>query len=244
MTYQERKYRHYIKGDNLIKFEVIEKETDLLILAETNLYNKALALVIKYRAQLENYIQKDPTFLKTLKPMFWLKWGAPKIAWDMALATRKVNVGPMASVAGAFAEYVGKDLLKDKLTKEIIIENGGDIYMKTNQTRKVGVYAGNSPFSEKIAIEINPKDSPLGICTSAGTVGHSLSFGSADAVVVSAKSTLLADAAATAIGNVVKSKETIDDGLKLAKKIHGLMGVLIIKDDRMGVVGKVKIVPV
>jgi ApbE superfamily uncharacterized protein (UPF0280 family) len=166
---------------------------------------------------------------------------SPKIVKDMAKAGKAANVGPMAAVAGAVAEFVGKDLLK--YSPEIIVENGGDIFLRSKVTRKIGVFAGeHSPFTHKIAIEIDPSDTPIGVCTSAGTVGHSLSFGKADAVVTIAKSTALADAAATAIGNVVKTAADIDAGLALSEKIRGLKGVLIVKDDQLGVRGKIRIV--
>jgi len=240
MAYEERTYRNYVKADNLVRFEVIEKETDLLIMAEKNLYDKALAFILKYRSQLEAYIQKDQKFLTTLSP-HRVQYDAPPIVKEMAAATRKVKVGPMAAVAGAVAEYVGRDLRQ--FTDELIVENGGDIYLKINQPRKVGIYAGSSRFSGKIALELDPRPRPFSVCTSSGTVGHSLSFGNADAVVIVAESALLADAAATAIGNAVKEVSDIENGLKLAKKIRGLDGVLIIKDDQMGALGKVKIVP-
>ena len=114
--------------------------------------------------------------------------------------------------------------------------------MKLTKPRRIGVYAQESSFSEKIALEISPADTPLGICTSIGTVGHTITFGTADAVIVTARSCALADAAATAIGNVVTSEETIEEGLNIAKKIKGLHGVLIIKNDVMGAWGTLKIV--
>jgi hypothetical protein len=240
MVYEERNYRNYVKADNLTKFEVIEKDTDLLILATQNLEAQARLAVVKYRTELENYIAEDPLFLKSFKPVR-VKRHAPTIAKAMAEAAKQVNVGPMAAVAGAMAEFVGLDLLP--LTSEIIIENGGDIFLKIDQPRKVGIFAGNSPFSEKIALELDPCPRPFSVCTSAGTVGHSVSLGKADAVVVIAASACLADAAATAIGNVVHEVADIDTGLQVAKKIRGLDGVLIIKDDRMGALGKVRIVP-
>ncbi|MDD5382715.1 MAG: UPF0280 family protein [Candidatus Margulisbacteria bacterium] len=239
MVYQERAYRNYVRADNLVKFEIIEKETDLLILAEKNLYDKALAYVLKYRTDIEKYIASDPQFGKTYAP-HRIRYDAPMIVKEMAEATRKAKVGPMAAVAGAIAEYVGKDLRA--FTDEIIVENGGDIFLKINQTRKVGIFAGNSPFSEKIALEIDPRPKPFSVCCSSGTVGHSFSFGKADAVVVIAQSAVLADAAATAIGNVIKEIADIDQGLKLAKKIRNLDGVLIIKDDQLGALGTIKLV--
>jgi len=239
--YEPRTYREYVKADDLIKFEVIEKESDLLILADTNLYDKAMLALLRCRADLEKYIIEQHEFATTLKP-YRVSLAASQIIKDMAGAAKKVGVGPMAAVAGVIAEYVGHELLK--YGKEVIVENGGDIFLKINKTRRIGVYAGNSPFSEKIALEIDPKDTPCGVCTSSGTVGHSLSFGKADAVCVITKSTALADAAATAIGNVVQDVKTVQDGLNLSKKIRGLLGVLIIKDDQMGILGKIKISPI
>lgn len=240
MAYQERAYRNYVKASNLVKFEVIEKETDLLILAESNLFDKALASVLKYREEIEKYISQDPQFLKSFSPIR-LRHSATPIVKEMIAAAKKAHVGPMAAVAGALAESVGRDLLA--FTNEVIVENGGDIFLKINQPRKVGIYAGTSPFSEKIALEVDPRPGSFSVCTSSGTVGHSFSFGKADAVVVIAPSACLADAAATAIGNVIKEVADIEQGLKLAKKIKGLAGVLIVKDDQLGALGKVKIVP-
>lgn len=239
MIYQQRPYRNYVRAENLIKFEIVEKESDLLILADKNLYDQAMAAVLKYRADIENYIKADPHFAKNLSPQR-VKYTAPKIIKAMAAAAKRTKVGPMAAVAGAVAAFVGQDLLAH--TNELIIENGGDIFLKINQVRQVGIYAGTSPFSEKIALEIEPRQGPFSVCTASGTVGHSFSFGKADAVVVIAQDACLADAAATAIGNVVKEIPDIDEGLKLAKKIRGLAGVLIIKDDQLGALGKIKLV--
>lgn len=163
----------------------------------------------------------------------------PKIVNEMIKAGQKVNVGPMASVAGAIAEYVGKDLMKS--SKEIIVENGGDIFMKISKPKTVGIYAGKSVFSEKLALEISPSDTPMGICTSSGTVGHSLSFGKADAVVILSKSTALADSCATATGNLIKTEKDIEKGVNFAKNISGITGVLIIKNDKISLWGNIKL---
>lgn len=241
MKSQEFKYRKLISVKGLVRSAVIEKESDLLILAEKALTAPAHEILKRERRELEDYIEKNPKFAKAFKPHM-VSFFSPKIVRLMSWAARRANVGPMASVAGAIAEAVGKGLLK--YSNEVIVENGGDIFVKISKPRKIGIYAGKSPFSEKIAIEISPQDTPLGVCTSAGTVGHSVSFGTADAVLVTARSCALADAAATAIGNVVKSEETIEEGLNIAKKIRGLHGVLIIKNDVMGAWGNLKIVSI
>jgi ApbE superfamily uncharacterized protein (UPF0280 family) len=145
----------------------------------------------------------------------------------------------MAAVAGAIAQFVGAEL--SAYSPEVIVENGGDIFLKSDSDRVVAIYAGQSPFSGKLGLEIKGKDTPLGVCTSSGTVGHSISFGRADAVTVIARSATLADAAATAIGNLISQPDDIPKGIEFARVNPELLGVLIIKDDKIGVWGRIKI---
>jgi ApbE superfamily uncharacterized protein (UPF0280 family) len=145
----------------------------------------------------------------------------------------------MATVAGAMADFVSRDLLM--LSKQVIVENGGDIYLASSRERTIGIYAGESPLSLKIGIVISPDETPLGVCTSSGTVGPSLSFGRANAVCILSKSSALADAAATAVGNVVKEKKDVSSGLGRAREIDGVWGTLIIVEEKMGVWGRIKL---
>jgi ApbE superfamily uncharacterized protein (UPF0280 family) len=237
--YQPRAYRYWIKDGDLVSFTVAVKQTDLYIRAHHNLRGKAITSVLKYRASLEKYISRHPLFLTTLGP-YEAEARAPLIIREMAKASAMAEVGPMAAVAGAIAEAVGKDLLR--LSPEVIVENGGDVFLKTSKKRLLGIHAGQSPFTAKIGLEIKPDETPLGICTSSATVGHSLSLGSADAVIVLSSSTSLADAAATAIGNVVRDACDIPEAIGKAQSIEGLQGTIIIKDDKIGLWGKVKIV--
>jgi len=236
--YQPRTYRHWIEGKDLIAFNVTEKETDLYIRAISNLQKKARRIMLKYRKQLESYIERNPAFQTSLEPLS-ISEDAPAIAKDMAMAGQKAGVGPMAAVAGAIAEYVGRELLE--FSPEIIVENGGDIFLKVLKKRVVGIYAGQSQLTGKIGLEISPGDTPLGVCTSSGTVGHSLSFGKADAVVAIADSAALADAAATAIGNKVKEPGDIDKALEFARGIDRLKGAVIIIGSDIGAWGEVKL---
>lgn len=236
--YEPRTYRHWVKGKGLASFNVVVKETDLYIRASRNLKSKALKLVLKYRDTLERYIERHPSFLSSLDPLP-ISDDAPHIVKSMLESARKAGVGPMASVAGAITEFVGTELLA--FSPEVIVENGGDIFLKSLGKRIIGIYAGKSPLTGKIGLEIEGEDTPLGICTSSGTVGHSLSYGKTDAVIVLAQSATLADAAATAIGNLIKQPEDIPGGIELAKSIEGLKGLLIIKDDQVGLWGEVKI---
>ncbi len=244
--YVDRVYRDYQGRQDLKSFRVSLKETDLYISVANQSYSpdvekKAEKLVLSLRYDLESYISMDPDFRTTLQPHA-LAAGAPLIARTMAEAAGTAGVGPMAAVAGAFAEFIGRELLK--ISPEVIVENGGDIFIASGQKRLVAVFAGTSLFSNRIAVEIPPEKMPLGICASSGTVGPSLSFGRADASVIIAKSAALADAAATAAGNVVQGPEDVKKGIELAKKLKGVLGAVMIKDDKLAVWGDFKLVPV
>ena len=237
--YEERIYRNTVRTDDLTNFEVIVKETDLLVRAERDLSRETRESILKYRHQLETYIAVHPEFVRSLMPLNEDPY-APEMVKEMIRVSTLANVGPMASVAGAMAESVSKDLLE--MSKEVIVENGGDIYLATSRERTIGIYAGSSPLSFKLGITISPEDSPLGVCTSSGTVGPSLSFGKADAVCVLSKSAALADAAATAVGNVVRGGKDVERGLEKGSKIEGVLGTLIIIGKQMGVWGKIRLV--
>jgi len=237
--YEERTYRNLVKTDDLLKFKVMVKETDLLVRAKKDLSRETREAVLTYRHQLEAYIATHHEFAHSLVPLDEDPY-APRIVQEMIQTSRCANVGPMAAVAGAVAEFVSKDLLK--LSEEVIVENGGDIYMATSRERTIGIYAGESPLSLKVGILVRAEDSPLGICTSSGTVGPSLSFGTADAICILSKSAALADAAATAVGNRVKTKKDIESGLEAGKNIEGILGTLIIIGDRMGAWGNISLV--
>jgi ApbE superfamily uncharacterized protein (UPF0280 family) len=235
---ESRTYRHWIERKDLVPFNVTVKETDLYIRAASDLHRKAYRLVEKYRAQLEKYISTRPEFASSLEPVS-VPDNAPSIVKDMAEAGLKAGVGPMAAVAGAVAECVGRELLE--YSPEVIVENGGDIFLKILSGRTVGIFAGDSPLTGKLGLYIEAGETPLGICTSSGTVGHSLSFGKADAVIALAASAALADAAATAVGNRVSKPEDIGAAIEFAGEIPGLRGVVIIIGEELGAWGQVKL---
>ena len=122
----------------------------------------------------------------------------------------------------------------------LIIENGGDIFLQSKKKLTVAIYAGESTLNYKVNIIVKPEETPLGICTSSATVGPSLSFGKANAVCVISKSATLADAAASAIGNRVKSKNDIKTALDYGIKIPGVTGIIIIFGNDMGAMGEVE----
>ncbi|MBW8384316.1 MAG: UPF0280 family protein [Youngiibacter sp.] len=192
------------------------------------------------RDVLKKHIKREPEFLTCLTPIPALEGEHPMVS-HMKRAAEKAGVGPMAAVAGAVAEYLGN---MHPECEDLIIENGGDLYVRSSRDIKVLIYAGNSPLSNRIALEVKADDTPLGICTSSGTVGHSLSFGKADAVVIVSKDTLLADAAATAAANRISAKEDIQGALEFASGIEGVLGAVAVIGSSIGFWGNVKVVPV
>jgi hypothetical protein len=215
------------------------KETDLYILAQGVLEQEAREAIIQLRQQLEAYIEANPLFQTSLAPLP-ADPRAPRIVKEMLAAAQAAGVGPMAGVAGAMAAFVGAALLP--LTPEVVVENGGDIFLQTGTTRKIGIFAGASPLSMQVGISIPAERQPLGVCTSSATVGPSLSLGRADAVCVISPSATLADAAATAVGNMVQGKGDIERALEAGGKIPGVEGAVIIVDDTLGAWGEYELV--
>jgi ApbE superfamily uncharacterized protein (UPF0280 family) len=239
--YEQRNYRRSIKDVDLVSFQVAVKETDLYIRASTDLSIEAVAAINDVRGPLERYIREHPVFLHSLEPLPVDRNG-PEIVQRMGQAARLAKVGPMAAVAGAVAQMVGEKLLN--YSGEIIVENGGDIYLKVGRKRVIAIFAGESVFTGKLAIEIKPECTPLGVCTSSGKVGPSLSLGIADAAVVVAPSAALADAAATAVGNMVKSETDVDAALEIGRRIKGVSGIVVIAGSNMGVWGDIRLVKI
>lgn len=237
--YEERTYRSIIDKSRLLSRNVKIEESDLLISSEMNLSDEAFKSLAGHRHSLEVYIKKHPEFKDSLVPLDEDSL-APPIVRDMLSKSKTCGVGPMAGVAGAVSEFVARDLLQ--LTDNLIIENGGDIFLRTKYDVTVSVFAGESPLSYKVNFIVKAKDTPLGICTSSATVGPSLSFGKADAICVISPSATLADAVASAIGNRVKNKKDIRTALEYGMNIPGVSGIIIILGNEMGVIGKIELV--
>ena len=235
---EPRTYRQLVKAGRLVSFNVVIAESDLHISAERDLSIAASTKLQDCRRELETYIAEHPDFRSSLSPLD-VGPDAPPLVCDMARAAFQAEVGPMAAVAGAIAEAVGRHLLPH--SAEVIVENGGDIFMRSLQPRRASIFAGRSPFSLKVALDLPPCPEGLGICTSAGTVGHSLSFGRADAVVIVAPDAALADAWATAIGNIVKTKDDIPTALDRAANAEGIIGAVVIVSDALGAWGDIQL---
>jgi len=239
MVYEPRTYRQYAKTEGLVSFTVAIKETDLFITASRHAEREARKAVLNARFAIEQYGQNKPAFMTSLAPLPPDQF-APAIIQDMLRAAAEAGVGPMAAVAGAVAEYTGKHILRT--CREVIVENGGDIFLQVSREVTIGIFAGTSPLSNRIGIKLSRRDRPTGICTSSGTVGPSLSFGTADAVTVISPCASLSDAAATAVGNLVRQSADIGHAIDAGKKIPGIEAILIIKDDHLGAWGDLNLI--
>lgn len=196
--------------------------------------------ILFYRNILDKHIQEFPDFLTSLTPILHKSDSNPLIN-DMYSASETANTGPMSAVAGAVAEYLCKDLMTEFRFPEVVVENGGDIFLNLIHPATISVQAGSSPLSEKIGLLIKPEHCPLSICCSSGTEGHSLSLGTADACVVACHSGALADAFATAGCNEVKSPDMVVSVTEQMLQRPGIISIVIIKDDRVGIGGKIEI---
>ncbi len=189
----------------------------------------------RLRALLEIYLETDPSFAGALEPV-GVKPHAPEIARRMAAAGEAAGVGPMAAVAGAFAEAAARAALAAG-AREAIVENGGDIFIASPGETIVGIYARGNPLSRRLAFRVPGAATPLAVCSSSGVMGHSLSRGACDLAVVVAGDAALADAAATRAANLVKVKADVDKALKAVEKIKGVAGAFIVMEDAVGMTG-------
>lgn len=243
--YVARRYRSRQTASDLRYFNIQIRESDLAIGVDRQSYQEGLPSLVRkalagLRGDLEDYIFCHPEFRTSLVPVRLLP-AAPQIVRIMAQAGRASNVGPMAAVAGAIAQGVGEMLSRE--VREVIVENGGDIYIRTLKERVIAVFAGSSSFTYRLGIRVSPNETPLGICTSSGTVGPSLSFGQADAVVIKAQTAALADAAASRAGNMVQSIDDLVKAIDAVKNIAGIKGVLVVKGDNLAAWGDMELAP-
>ncbi|MDD3306993.1 MAG: UPF0280 family protein [Acetobacterium sp.] len=242
MLYEPRTYRKMMKAEDLDYFQVLEFESDLFIGVDHGSLTPQLTERVKaelhiLRQTIIDYNNNDPDFIKSLTPLT-LNLNAAAIVADMLKAGKTAGVGPMAAVAGAISKHIGKRL--ELYSQEIVVENGGDLLIQTKKERRIALHTGNPHFTD-LGLKIKPQESPLGVCTSSGVMGHSLSFGKADAVTIISADIPLADAVATALCNRIKKSEDVKKGLAWVKNITGILGALIIIDDQLGAWGEIEL---
>ena len=239
MFENRRIYRRTHAKKGLVSFEVTVKETNLHIQADKDLSEKAVKAVLGQRQYLETHISTHPEFASSLVPLPDPGM-IPAIVSQMYAAARAADVGPMAAVAGAVAEFTGRALTTE--SREVVVENGGDIFVFSSSEMVFTIFAGDSPLSMKTGIRVTPRTEGYGMCTSSGTLGHSKSFGRADAVCVLSDSCALADAAATALCNRVGSAKDIQAVLEQGQQIPGVQGLVIILGSALGAWGDLELV--
>ncbi len=238
---EPRTYRDFSPGDRFKTFRVRVETSDLYVKAHAILETETEALTKQARSWVEQAIERRNEFLKSREPLD----EAPKdsfLASRMIAAGRLAGTGPMAAVAGAVAEHVGRGLLEH--SPEVLVENGGDIFIRVEDPIVVGIFAGESRFSGRMGIRIEPGPLPIGVCTSAGTVGPSVSLGKADAATVISRNVPLADAVATALGNRVSSSDGLKAAVEWAAAIPGVAGVLAIIGEQIAAQGDLELVPI
>ena len=238
---EKRYYRNRIASSHLCTFNVMIKETDLYISAKQDLSAPARDILIRLRHQIESYISSHRDFLTTLRP-YPSDPLAPEIVRDMIEMGRLMNVGPMASVAGAIAQYVGEELLK--YSDEVVVENGGDTYLNLKKDATVSLFLGKSSPWNRLALKIGKAQMPVGVCSSSSKIGHSLSLGKADMVCVVSHSAVLSDAAATSFCNRIKKTEDLYKVESWAKHIDQIIGIIAVLKDKITVWGDVEILTI
>jgi uncharacterized protein len=223
----------------MIRKRIQIQETNILLRADIE-PSHLVSFITKCREELKSFIRMNNEFLTSLEP---LKVGeAPLIVKMMAESAEIAGVGPMAAVAGTLSQLTLNFLLNQD-ARYVIVDNGGDIALKTYKDVIMGLYAGESSLSGRIGFKIKSRKTPIGICTSSGTVGHSISFGKADSVTVFAHSASVADALSTSIANHAtgnREVEQVENCLVKAEELREyLRGVLVVVGESAGTVGKI-----
>jgi ApbE superfamily uncharacterized protein (UPF0280 family) len=234
--YIPRSYRASCTGGASVNFTVEVGPSDLFISADRDLTGIALPYLSSLYKDITSYIDEDIGFMTSLKPLR-VADHAPMIIKKMTDATRIFDVGPMAAVAGAISEEVAQYLCL--YSKRVIVENGGDIFVVNNNTTIISLYFNLLEAINKISFELGPCPSGMSICTSSGVMGHSLSFGNADAVTVICQTGYLADAAATALCNLIQDNNDIEKAIGYARGFEEILGVIIVIDGKIGIYGEV-----
>ena len=197
--------------------------------------------IYSIRSQLKSYILNNQDFLISLEPLKCDDEDLPVIVKKMYESSNFADVGPMACVAGTVSE-LSLGYLMELDSKYSIVENGGDIALVNDEKVLCGIYSNNRVLGNDIAFEIKPRKKSLGICTSSGKIGHSISFGISDSVSVISKSPSLADGLATRIANEVNGKtseEKVTNALECCEGYREFFeGVLIISDNNVATIGR------
>ena len=236
-----RAYRERIVArEGEVCFQVVVEQTDLCVVAERDLSAEISLYVQELRGLIKSYMVLHPEFLKSLVPVP-VPAHASQIVRDMAEAAAACGVGPMAAVAGAVAEAVAGRFAAT--SPNILVENGGDICLRSTRERVVALLAVPESGAS-LGLRFSPGEFPVSVCSSSGRVGHSLSFGQGDIVAVRAGTGALADAAATALANLVRRGSDFGRMLDRARGLEaaGVQGVFAQCEGKVAVWGRMELV--
>ena len=217
----------------LAKVEI--EETAATIAAARDYIEPAVTAIKAARAEIERKIRRDDFFLTTLEPY------SPgdddgRVIHRMCEASNMAGVGPMATVAGTIAQEAMEAMASEGCTHGWV-DNGGDIALLLESAGTVEIFS--EPDSRSAcALELEPTDTIIGICTSSGRLGHSISLGNSDAAVAIADNAILADALATAIGNRVAGADSLKTCFDPFKEIKGFIAGLAMIDGSVSIHGR------
>lgn len=224
-------------------FRVVHHESDLMVGVSHQEFHPDMERVVKaemirLRRILLTYSLQDPGFFSSLDPLKALT-NAPEEILSMIQCGQNTGTGPMAAVAGLFAQQAGREIVSSFGEMEVVVENGGDLYLQNKRELVSVIHAGESSLSDKMAFLVPPGE--WGICTSSGTMGHSFSRGKADAVTVICASAPLADSWATAIANKITSRHLMGQELEAVAGIEEILGCAIIFESQIGIRGNLEV---
>jgi ApbE superfamily uncharacterized protein (UPF0280 family) len=207
------------------------KDTNLKV--ASHFFDEVTAEIVRQRRLLEAFIKTHRDFVTALTPVS-LPENAPEVARRMAAAAQQTGLGPMAAVAGTLSQ-LGVEKALQCGDRDVVVENGGDIFMCIDRPLLVGIYAG--PGGLDLAFEVNPADTPLAICSSSGRMGHSLSLGDCDLACAVAEDGALADAAATKLANQIRRAADLQSAVHAVMNTAGLSGVLAVQGGNVALAG-------
>ncbi len=245
MIFEPRTYRNSFSKERFQSFVITCNDSDLWIGVDPISYKDEMSAVAlkKLRAiqdALKIYIANDSFLKKSLKPCK-VQENAPDFVRSMVEAAEKAGVGPMAAVSGMYSELIGKELMENFSINELVVVNGGDIYMRLQKSLVMNIFAGESPLSGMVGLEIDAEQTPMGICTFAQTEQTPMNFGKADAVIIACKDAALADAFTTGFGNLIKKPSDVEKVLKRTERFEEIISAVLICDDQIGIRGEFEI---
>ena len=238
MKYADRFYRSFNESERWTSFRVRVETSDLYIRAGKDLAGPAQELVTNLRNRIREHIERQESFLTSFEPVERLP-GCAEIIDRMYDASEQTGTGPMAAVAGAIAEVVGRGLMAE--SREVIVENGGDVWLSVLEPVKISIFTEGRYFKDRVTVLVRPDNTPCGICTSSGKTGPSISFGRADSATVVSPDAAFADAAATGACNLVKDDTSLDRAIDYCFSMKKTSGAVIIFRDKMALRGDIEL---